>query len=252
MSKCLAVVTENGFEPTAQANNTLTAIKLALLQKQAMQNFAPNDEIWITESGDWEVPYDGIYEVLTIGGGDGGLANNAIVFGGISGMYRFGTTYFNKNQILSITIGAGGEGATTNFSDSLRWGGETFIEGITLEPTDTVNKSTRLLGTSQTYIANSNNIFIACGGGFGGGMFGSIADFTNTDTLHAIWYGGGGGAKADSTHKIAGDGYQGAVRFRFFNPEKASLPTINDADLIPYVELLNRLEAIEAQLNINS
>lgn len=258
MSKCLAVVTENGLEPTAQTNNTLNAIKLAILQKQAQQGFNYNDEIWITESGEIEIPVTGVYEVTLWRGGNGGVVRTN-TNGAVGGLGYFPVTfikYYEKGQVVPVTIGAGGIGLITDgtLDESVVEGGATSFGDLTYA--GSINQGGKYLllrnYASLSAVYGNTSGFSnkeATGGGIGGGS----PYQTTTQTMSGTYWGAGGAArwKPNNSH-MAGNGFQGAAYLRFFNPEKAVLSTINDTDLIPYLMLLQRLEAIEAQLNINS
>lgn len=243
MSKCLAIKTaDNTLEPTAQANAVATAIKLAVLQKQAMGGLGFNTKVIIEESGDWTAPVTGTYKVTVIGGGWGGhISGNNIVVGGLSGATETKFFQLEKNQVVSITIGAGGIGSTTD--SSVTPGGATSFGDFT--PDSNVN-----LAGEVAYVNNwsSGNFQVDChGGGLGGGAGYYTTD--NPDTQNGSWYGAGGGAWASqgvsARPSRVGNGHKGCVIIEYFDPEKASLPAINDTDLIPYVNLIKRVESLE-------
>lgn len=241
-SVCLAVKTsDTELKPTAQASNVATAIKLALLQKQAEQGLGFNTKEYITESGEWEVPVTGTYRITVIGGGGGGqyrISGNILdAIGGPSGSVKTVFVSLVKGQKIDVVIGTGGVGGDqTGVTDFLPFmGGNTNFGDIS--SADGV--------AFQCMENNSDTITVvrANGAGLGGG-------YGNSATGDAFWYGGGGGAQAVragvSSYQVkAGNGAQGCVIAEWFDPEKATLPTINDTDLIPYVNLLQRLEAIE-------
>lgn len=170
-----------------------------------------NDEIWITESGDWEVPCDGYYDITTIDGGKGGFTSSekTYIYSGQSGDMRKGVVKLTKGQIIPITIGAGGIGVVGTI-DIGRDGTATTFGNISL-------KYIRGFCGELRYRAVGSNIPIAqAGGGRGNETFVSF-----TTTPDGTFYGAGGGAYIyDDSHMDAGDGYQGCVIIRFYNPNK--------------------------------
>lgn len=239
MSKCLAIKTEKGLEQTAQSNDVATAMKLALLQKQAEQGLGFNDRIIITESGEWEAPFTGPCKVTVIGGGGGSLIYNTIgghIYAGSTGRVVTKYTSLQKGEKIDVTIGAAGLGfLSESGSDSaVRNGGTTVFKDIS--------------SLQGGYNAGD------------GGIFPPVANRQNSLTINSPFvsemaYGNGGMVKRGYTNNATvlysevHDGVQGCVIIEFYNPEKASLPAISDTDLIPYVNLINRLEQLEQKLN---
>lgn len=239
-TKCLAVKTEDGLEKTAGSDSVTMAVKLAALERLAMQNFAPNDEIWITESGDFTVPYDGLYEITIWNGGSGCYQYSDHRFDSGGAGYAPLTTvrYYKKGAIIPVTIGAGGKGSKFDSNISPH-GGISSFDGITVP-----HSKYYMLGSSMLLREGLNVVYARA---YGGGVGGGLGD--PTTGVHAQGYGAGGGGFYDGTNDYVGDGGNGAVRLCFFNPEKASLPAINDTDMIPYIELLQRIEALEQAIN---
>lgn len=242
MSNCLAVNTENGLEKTAQANNVATAIKLALLQEQAMQGLGFNTREYITVSGEWEASVTGTYKITIIDGGDGVNYNSTLadgaraMFGGKSG--NFGEYYvqLTKGQKVDVTIGAGGiAGSGTVF-----FGGKTFfgelgsVDGTYLNPS---------VDWHHAAGVDAKSVFVY-GGGFGGGQ-------ANTVYQNGQWYGAGGGGYIhyDNSTLAVGNGYQGCVIAEYFDSSKVPLPVIDGEVLVPYISLIERIEALEAAIS---
>lgn len=173
-----------------------------------------NSEEWVTESGTWTVPVSGWYEILAIDGGYGAKVSfsNWSVNGGYSGNYKKTLKYFEKGEVLSITIGAGGkgfmEGVTPGTTD-ITIGGETTISGVTF-----TNSVTRISGT-YSYKATESNRAMGVGGGFGS-IFSSASS-------SPTFYGAGGSAYlsgTSTTNSYVMDGKQGAVYFRYYDLNK--------------------------------
>lgn len=180
--------------------------RLATVEEVIANGMVYNDEIWITESGNWTVPYDGYYEILAIDGGNGAyhhITNNFIT-AGVSGNYKQALVKFKKGQIVPIIIGTGGIG-TTESTVELSTGGITTVGSVSF----TQYHNNRLIPLAIQF-SNIHSIRVS-GAGFGGGDF-----------LHdAYWYGAGGGGflNSDGIYEVH-DGKQGVVRFRFYNPDK--------------------------------
>ena len=244
---CLSINTEDGLKQIGSGirGDTAIALKLALLQKQANQNFAPNDEIWITESEDFKVPVAGKYEALIIDGGQGGYLNRtqAYVSGGESGNYGIHFVYLEKDQIVPVTIGAGGVGLdsslnnTSDINSSSRNGGiSSFGDVVNTLFTKFTQKDTIKLNNSS-YV---NSVSVR-GEGFGGA---NISDVN----AEYCFFGAGGSAsylKDSPDTCTVGNGRHGAIHLRFFNPAKVQLPTIDGEVLIPYSELLKKINKLE-------
>lgn len=246
MSKCLAIKTgENTLEPTAQTNNTLNAIKLALLQKQAEQGLGFNTREIIEESCDWTAPVTGVYKITCIDGGSGGLAaNGQFLNGGYSGKIIERYKHLTKGQIIPVTIGAGGIGEVGILQPSNNSGGISSFGDIS---TNLLNMDNRTPSSSHSLMGTSLQSDGVRGGGRGG------ASHVNWNATSATFYGAGGSAcfLSPNTYTVS-DGFQGCIIVEYFDPEKASLPTINDTDLIPYLTLLQRLDTLEKQFAENA
>lgn len=92
--------------------------ELNTFQEIAKQNFAPNTREIITESCEWNVPVTGWYKITLIGGGQGGYSwVGGSVRGircGTSGGFKKELVHLTKDEVVSITIGAGGIGKFSN------------------------------------------------------------------------------------------------------------------------------------------
>lgn len=281
MSKCLAVkTTENTLEKTAGANNVTTLVKLAVLEKQANQNFAPNDEIWITESGNFTVPFTGEYEVTVIGGGSGltiitySGANDCptLIASGQSADRVTRRVYLEKDQVVPVVIGAGVPNVTykagnigaypqptvSSFGDirtyryweydalseeekrTRPYGGciGGYAQGTPGAPPDHSSYVIYVTPPGQGSGSGYPDALVGTARGYGGGAGGGVEVYKNAS---GVWYVGNSGY---------GTAKQGCVILRFFNPEKASLLTINETDLIPYTELLKKIAQMEVRLNL--
>lgn len=235
MAKCLAVKTSNGLEPTAQVTNTATAIKLALLQEQANQGFNWNTEEWLTESGNYTAPVSGYYEVTVIGGGNGGrlYIDSLGTYAGDSGGIIKEIVFMEKGSQKSVIIGSGGSYKVANSG----YTGHEYEGGITRF--GDLNSSHAPIFHGQIDRANYKASLV--GGGLGGGSAFNLPD--------AAYYGGGGGVvRLSQTEYEIGNGYQGAVCLRYFDPSKVQLPTIDTEVLTPYLELLKRVDALETEV----
>ena len=191
---------ENGETDVLAVNpdGVTTALNEDCLLSALGGNLLLNSELWITESGTFTAPVTGLCELFLIGGGCGAsfskdtTATN--VAGGRSGNYLSKLIYLIKGTQVPVTIGSGG------ISNGATEGGITAFGDIST--------------ASGAYLAGCNNIAPAnynakaYGGGFGGGSPGGSG----------LFYGAGGGANASS----AGNGKQGAIRFRYHDPSKAA------------------------------
>ncbi|MBD5585211.1 MAG: hypothetical protein HDQ88_09015 [Clostridia bacterium] len=195
-------------------------------------NLLMNDEIWITESGEWESPITGWAQILLIGGGDGGLAGNYLAQGGPSGSIHEALVYLSAGDKVTVNIGAGGlgcTGTTGGFScDASRAGGMTSFgsltssDGINLLEVAGLNvpdgyKPCFLGVHIADYSSFADKSLSGAGGGFGVGWvsIGSDAGFSG-------FFGAGGAGLTRQANRYASDGQQGAIRLRFWNPAKAN------------------------------
>ena len=269
MSKCVSINTPNGLEPTAQANNVATAIKLALLQEQANQGFGWNAEEIITESGTWTAPVTGWYDVTLIGGGYGAYgfrSNEGLLYqvqGGNGGEIKNILKYYTKGEAIPVTIGSGGQALvdySTNYDYSIPQGGITrfgneyanFLNATvpqTITDDGVVGVRAVSPGAFGLYAITPNNAYKA---------FTDWSDY-HYENCDAISYGGGGlawvsysfrpvSADSNPSNWGFGNGKQGCVILRYFDPSKVQLPTIDGEVLTPYIELLKRIDNLESIL----
>lgn len=179
-----------------------------------------NTEEWITASGTWTAPVTGDYAVLLIGGGMGGSAytassnTNAYARGGDSGAWVNKLIHLAAGTSVAVTIGAGGSGITVvdNFTGSV--GGATSFG--TLATTE--GAKALLRGVPQYSADAQHEATTSPGAGFGGG---------DASPGHAAFsgdfYGAGGGACTFiDTAPVAASGKQGAIRLRYYDPNKSS------------------------------
>lgn len=170
-----------------------------------------NDEIWITESGTFTVPYSGWYEVLLIGGGEGSDtykdSTRYRCLSGRSGRYKSVLVKLTADSEVDVTIGAGGAPYdninNADITPAQRAGGVTTFGALSSD-------DGHRFGATMTYAPPNQIQISACGSGLGGGY--ESGEF----------YGAGGGTyiNADGTFYV-GYGHTGAVRLRFYNPIKA-------------------------------
>ena len=172
------------------------------LQRQQIPAF--NKKIIITTSQTWLTPINGWYKFTLKGGGGGGaggICTSSYRVGGAGGGEggtKFVTKYLNKNDTVSIVIGAGGTGSSkssTNMNIALSGGNTTITIG--------------------------NNIYTAGGGGGGesGGGKGGTGDIIGcpgimqnvVDATGASAIGSNGGGQGGGTYLYAAyDGGGGA------------------------------------------
>lgn len=209
MAKCLAQKLEDGtLVGVGGASSMVTAAKLAALAGKVRQGCFPNERVLITASGDWEAPVTGIYHILAIDGGNGGQYDQANwVIGGRSGAYKEAIAFFEKGQVIPITIGAGGKGAAAASAPATLFGGITTVGDVDFS----AYQFRRLNGGVDGRVPGTKAAS-AFGGGFGGTRFST-----------AEWYGAGGGAHiasaASSTPQLDNGG-NGCVIITYFNFDK--------------------------------
>lgn len=246
---------------TALGGNTL-ANRIALLQTIIKQGLGFNTREIITESGEWTAPVTGTYKITLIGGGSGGKIALPSVAGGNSGTIYSAFVTLAKDSTVDVSIGAGGladngsgidvNGGVTTFGELASTDALSFVEDAGLAVPDLAANTLTYKGVISYKDGTSASAY-GISGGFGGGFTVNPAAVESQKVIaNGVFFGGGGSATSVGASSWAGKGQQGCVIIEYFDPEKAPLPTINDTDLIPYINLLQRLEAIEAQLNINS
>lgn len=224
----------------------------------------PNDNIYIngiyntkeiiTESGEWTAPVTGWYKVTCISGGQGGkIINTTTIFaqGGDSGKIVSDYLFLEKNDSVSVTIGAGGIGkifqnGDTSLNDFERDcnGGETSFGSITtnISGLNPIFRGISLGSGSTGYAIYS----IGCGGGLGGGRYGSGAD-PNSGAIPAAWYGAGGGSKIAGASLVS-PGYQGCIIVEYYDAAKDKNISIDMASSITIKELQEQSAVLSAKV----
>lgn len=180
------------------------------LKNLILKSLAPNDEIIITESGTWTVPYTGLYDVTIIGGGGGGQSTKNSARSGDTAPYHSQFMFLTKDAQIPVVIGAGKPG-NNNYDNP---------------PSDT-------FVSTETKFNNISNWESPYMGGFEGISIPLCYLANNTNYATAIayssinTYGAGGwarstknGANFYESEMIGENGIQGAVILRFYNPEK--------------------------------
>lgn len=230
-----------------QPDNATTKVDSSGILSALGGNLRLNDEVWITESGEWTAPVTGWYEALLIGGGAGFYidwdstgGNWYMASGGYSGSYISKLVFLEKNQNISVVIGAAGQDIVYDSAaadayhpnvDLLR-GGDTYfgaykaVGGVFLNDIHTMEWR-GLPGVTVWPMRINAGQFLMChaaGGGFGGGLA-SVGENSTTG-----FYGCGAtvtshGDSDNLPETIASSPAKpGAVRLRFWNPAKAAGP----------------------------
>lgn len=193
-------------------------------------NLCLNDEIWITQSGTFTAPVDGWYEVLLIGGGNGGIVTDYGLFGGQGGSIYQRLVHLTAGTEVQVIIGTGGigdlqgrylpslGGSTTFFGELSSGDGAAMLASLGIS----VGMSTHFPAS----FAPRGNYLGGWGGGPGGGAPSSLQSL-----CHGQFFGAGGSAAqmANASQLLVGNGMQGAVRLRFWNPAKAAGPEATPA-----------------------
>lgn len=173
-----------------------------------------NDEILITESGDFTVPYTGDFEVTVIGGGGGAYLFSTGISAGNSGIRKQKIKHFNRNDIISVVIGSGGNGVDdymnpySSAQAASRIGGATSFAGITAEG-----------GNAQLGAVSEENLLL-----FTGDNLNKVNDtgtLSGDCSLSTRSYGGGGSAGKSTDNHYANSGRNGCVILRGHNPNKS-------------------------------
>ncbi len=185
-----------------------------------------NSEIWITASGTWTAPVTGWYEVLLISGGYGGSLCPTAVFssGGESGSRVEIIVFYTAGDTMQVTIGAGGRG---KINADAQAGGHTVLGSYT---TNIINSKFYNSFTSniQYKVLEPDSGYSIPGAGPGGGTF-------DQNNGHGRSYGAGGGVLKGSYKEytnIVGNGAQGAVRLRYYDPAKNNGPASDPSHTI--------------------
>lgn len=190
-------------------------------------NAAPvfNTEKVLTTSGSWIAPLSTWYHVKLIGGGCGGLGSLKDLTnryqelgaeGGDSGGCEEFIRFYEKGELVSYAIGAGGIGqilvGSNTVPESL-YGGVTTFDGVTTktswQPGNNCFKGERNRSNSDYHVG-------ASGGGAGAGQASNTQTYANGQKP-----GAGGGVYVTtppSTYRLAGNGSAGAVYIRYYDP----------------------------------
>lgn len=195
----------------------------------------------IDESGDWIAPVTGWYRITCIGGGGGANihVNGTVAdYGsaGNTGGFKKEIRFYNKGQVIPVTIGAGGSKAISYQGQS----GNSTLGGITVfDDIETpqfggfdFNGINLNVQSVITNVWNTKSL-MATGQGFGGGYHYNAG--SGTEAVDGHYWGAGGGAILDNVpvsaevpytdpelYKLM-DAYQGCVRLRYYNPDKTNL-----------------------------
>lgn len=220
----------NGLYANGNKLNVSNSVfdSLEELENKLNSSVGYNDEILITESGDFEIPYDGIYEVTVINGGNAArISSTNHIWAGEGQASKTVIKEYTNGQIIPVTIGAGGMAQVVDSSTS----SYTYEGGATQFGDITSSANEYVLQGSSNELYNTTGVNVICEA-YGGGIGGGYASRTNANGFN-FGAGGGGYYNINSTPKYnLGNGYQGCVKLRFFNPEKNISITINDAELI--------------------
>lgn len=179
-----------------------------------------NTEVWITESGTWTAPVTGWYEVMLIGGGQGGYyeieSDYAHCQGGVAGNVIEKLVHFAQGQVVPVVCGSGGLGQQTP-TTTARDGGHTQFGDIS-----TADGYSSASGYRDLTTDHANYTIYSNGAGMGWG------DVLPTTKDGRFW-GAGGAAIVNAENATspavpdgAGDGAQGAIRLRYYDPNKTS------------------------------
>lgn len=193
-------------------------------------NLAPmfNAEEWITASGEWTAKATGWHEVLLIGGGGGSFCDITSWggFGGNAGRRFSFLRHCQKGQKIPVTIGAGGIGGATN--NAALNGGDTVFDGIS---SNQHGKAGGEFWVMTQYQYKTDNYFELHGNGpncqrtYGTSVSTPVGHVSTCDGIFP-----GGGACGTITRNGGanyywhGNGAAGAIRIRYFDPDKASGP----------------------------
>lgn len=190
----------------------------------------PNTEGWITESGEWTAPVTGDYDLLLIGGGNGGYVYSATsaasqdVRGGNSGNRVEAIVHLTQGDTVSVSIGAGGAGSSTSFGAT--YGGHTSFGDLTTESGGSNFQAPIPVNTANVASSRSPG----AGDGGGGAIF-KGSDLSANDGR--FWGGGGGASWKPDVGGLYGAGKQGAVRYRYYDPNKTTTPDTDQEETSP-------------------
>ena len=195
-----------------------------------------NSEETITESGTWTAPVEGWYDVTCVSGGGGATATKressnfiAYIRGGIGCTIQKGLVFLNKGEKVPVTVGAGGlAGVYGNGNTPAHAPGRTSFKTLGTD---------NLFWLDSTRVDIGVNLSIAGGSGLTranivGAYKENPVDYNDfhVDGADGTKYGMGGSAAISyegTTEQNAvlkrfglGNGYQGCVILRWFDPDK--------------------------------
>ena len=150
-----------------------------------------NKKVYITTSGQWTAPKTGVYKFRLGGGGAGSTFNGALMYIGSPGFYEEGFVHLQKNEIVTIQIGAGGNGSSSGGA-----GGGTSIL--------TTNFSLTALGGKHNYV-----IILGTSSGYTSGTD-AYNSFINLEDVQGL------GGKAVITASASTSGLPGKVSIEWF------------------------------------
>lgn len=207
----LVVTPDDGVgSPIVALQAELDALK-ADVKKRGLYN----QEVWITESGEWEVPVTGVLELTVIGGGAGAYkGENTGAVSGSSGEIYTRLLHLNAGDVATVTIGAGGTTVVNTAYTVAMIGGRTSFEVGAV--------SVQAAGGGINYLSTSGIVDAAfCAKHNAAGIYfpGSIMTGTanRTATMGYVGYGHGGWISAGAASTAA---ISGAIRLRYYDPNK--------------------------------
>lgn len=170
-----------------------------------------NDEILITESGDFVVPYTGDFEVTLIGGGAGGYVFSTGCISGNSGAIEKKILRLDAGDTVSVVIGSGGimvndttQPYTQQTYESRRGADTLFGDIVAVGGGKTPSSKANIFTGSQQHLSNIQTVF----------------NLNTNCALSRAGYGGGGNAVYSNSTSYAFPGMQGCVILRGHNPNK--------------------------------
>lgn len=187
------------------------------LKAQVEEGTLYNTEEIITESGEWEAPVTGWYEVTVIGGGSGAFLDSRLTRGeaGKFGNRKTVLAYYQKGQQIAVTIGAGGLKLFSELANmQLTYGGPTSFGEIASTDADSW-----VYSVGAQHNISGNALQRECGRGPNGG----IGSENGTISNNGRFPGGGGGYGVNGTTGAynMGDGAPGAAIIRYYDKVKS-------------------------------
>lgn len=197
-------------------------------------NLLLNSEEWITESGTFTAPVDGLYAGEMWSGGWGSIAETGVgaIIGGNSGSWKRFFVYLTAGQQIPVVVGAGGAGKMLDaLSVPANIGGDTSFGDITVsaEGGAISARGTAFPGTSIAATTEVKHYF-AQGGGIGANAGGAwkqdLSQAENNARQNAFGHlGAGGTAMRSGNNYAAGAGAQGSIYLCWYDPARAKGPT---------------------------